>query len=793
MARPLRRTVIALAIVAGLLILVVALFDWNWLKGPIAWAVSQKTGRQFAIDGDLRVDLSARPRITADGVRLGNAAWGSEPDMLKIERLSLRVDLRELLRRRLVLPELVLSGPRLLLETGAAGERNWDLGRSPEARAPADSAALPAIGAVRIDDGALVYRDPSNGTDLEVAVSTPVQAPPEAQSLRARVRGRLGGRDVAVQRVESDLSRKPRIVAEGVVVGNAPWGSRPAMADIGRVVIRVDVAGLLNGRLALPELVLARPDILLEKTPDGRANWTLGGGKAQGAPPRIGVLRVEDGTLRYRDPQRDVDLRFRVATVEPRSPEAQPMMAVQGDGRYKGARFEARGRLGTVLSLHDVARPYPVDLRVRVGRTRAALQGTLTAPMELRGFNLAFELEGEDLSELYPFIPVPLPETPPYRLVGRLDHEGARWTFTGFQGQVGDSDLAGDFAVDLGGPRPALRGDLVSRNLDFDDLAGLVGAAPDPAGTASPEQRRRAAEQARRDRALPDRPYELERLRAVDADVRFRGKRLISQGLPLENLTAHLLLEDGRLTLRPLDFGVAGGRILTSLTMDAGREPIAATAEIAVQNLDLQRLFPAFRPNQSSAGRIGGSARLAARGNSVAEMLGSANGDLALTMSGGQLSNLLLELADLDVAQSLLIWLTGDRSAPVRCLVADFHAEDGVLTARTFVLDTTVTTITGEGTIDFRDELLDLRLTPRAKGPSLLVLRGPILVTGRIRQPAVRPDVGRLTMRAGVAAVLGLVLGPPGALLPLVQLGLARDADCPQLVARAEARVMPGS
>jgi len=74
-----------------------------------------------------------------------------------------------------------------------------------------------------------------------------------------------------------------------------------------------------------------------------------------------------------------------------------------------------------------------------------------------------------------------------------------------------------------------------------------------------------------------------------------------------------------------------------------------------------------------------------------------------------------------------------------------------------------------------------------------VVLRGPILVTGRLKQPAVGPDVGRLTMRAGVAAALGLVLGPPGALLPLVQLGLARDADCPQLVARAEAGAMPGS
>ncbi|MBI2878461.1 MAG: hypothetical protein HYY19_01930 [Candidatus Rokubacteria bacterium] len=51
-------------------------------------------------------------------------------------------------------------------------------------------------------------------------------------------------------------------------------------------------------------------------------------------------------------------------------------------------------------------------------------------------------------------------------------------------------------------------------------------------------------------------------------------------------------------------------------------------------------------------------------------------------------------------------------------LVANFHAERGVMTARTFVLDTTVTAITGEGTIDFRDEILDLRLTARPRAPA---------------------------------------------------------------------------
>ena len=58
-------------IIAGLvvaLILVVALFDWNWLRDPVARKVSRATGRTFAINGDLSVHLSLHPRVIANDV-----------------------------------------------------------------------------------------------------------------------------------------------------------------------------------------------------------------------------------------------------------------------------------------------------------------------------------------------------------------------------------------------------------------------------------------------------------------------------------------------------------------------------------------------------------------------------------------------------------------------------------------------------------------------------------------------------------------------------------------------------
>ena len=78
----------ALAAVAVILIGVLILFDWNWLTGPIESPVSGRLGRPFRIHGDLDVELSLQPRITIEGIELGNALWGSDAPMAKVDRVE---------------------------------------------------------------------------------------------------------------------------------------------------------------------------------------------------------------------------------------------------------------------------------------------------------------------------------------------------------------------------------------------------------------------------------------------------------------------------------------------------------------------------------------------------------------------------------------------------------------------------------------------------------------------------------------------------------------------------------
>ena len=58
------------------IVILIAVWDWNWFKGPIERRVEAATGREFAIEGDLDVDLDwTRPVVIANDVMLGNAGW----------------------------------------------------------------------------------------------------------------------------------------------------------------------------------------------------------------------------------------------------------------------------------------------------------------------------------------------------------------------------------------------------------------------------------------------------------------------------------------------------------------------------------------------------------------------------------------------------------------------------------------------------------------------------------------------------------------------------------------------
>ncbi len=561
---------------------------------------------------------------------------------------------------------------------------------------------------------------------------------PLANYLSGRV-----GRPVAIEgNLQGEWSLKPLFSVDSVTVRNASWSAEPVMARAQRVDVRVDVASLFSGPVSLPEVTLVQPQVLLERGADGHANWELPG---PSDIPVIGRLNIEDGVIRFLHSEAGTDVTVKVASSASPDSGTTPVH-FSGSGRLRNNPFTVEGDAASL---------------------------------------------GRDLSQLYPIVPVPFPWTPPYRVSGQLKHAGKVWTFNAFTGKVGESDVAGNFALDRSPAVPRVDADIVSQLLNYKDLGGLIGLPPAdaPPSARTAEQNQEAAKRAASGRVLPDRPYDLEKLRSVDAKLRFKGKRFMASNLPFDDMKMTMDLQGGVLKLQPLDFGVGGGDVKSTLVLDARNKVIKTNADVTVRNVELKQLLPGFKPPKGSAGKVGGRVRLSATGNSIADMLASSNGEVALISRGGEASALAVVLTNLDLARAVPLLLKGDENSAIHCVVADFVAENGTMAARTLVMDTEAEKILGEGSVDLANERYALTLSAKSKKASVMALRGPILIDGSFKSPKIHPATGPIAVRVGTSVALGVAATPVAALLPLIDFGGATDADCRALMQDAKENV----
>lgn len=571
------------------------------------------------------------------------------------------------------------------------------------------------------------------------------------------------------------------VQAHRLSLANADWSQTREMATADRLRLEVPFWPLLRGERLLRRLDLVRPRLLLERDAAGHANWQFDRpDRRQEAPGRawqFGELRIHQGELRVRDEPMDTGLELRVDSI-PVDDAGKTRLLGHGSGRFKGHEFNLEGRADspTVLFVSG-DEPYDIDFRARAGATRARIWGTLPVPLDPGRFTVHAQLSGDDLEDLYRLLGLALPSTPPYEISGLLERDGRIVRLRDMHGQLGDSDVAGSVTLDARGPKRLLQGELQSKRLDFDDLAGLVGAPPgtSPGETASEPQRAEARERARSSRVLPDKPYDLRKLASMNADVHLQADRVDAGKIPIERIATHFRLQDSVLRLDPLDVGFAGGSVKGHVRLDARREKIDASAKLAVRQIDLRRLWPNMQP--PNVGHVNGDIDLKGRGNSVAQMLASADGRAGAAIGRGRFSNLLLELAGLDVAEALKFLIGKDRTVKLRCAYGEFVVQDGKAKAQSLVFDTTDTVIFGSGNINLADESLALGLNPQPKDFSPVTLRGPLEIKGTFKHPSFRPKPRPLVARAAAAVAL-FTIAPPAALLALIETGPGENVDC---------------
>lgn len=537
------------------------------------------------------------------------------------------------------------------------------------------------------------------------------------------------GRELTIRGgIDLKLSLEPRVVVEDVALSNAPWGKAPQMISAKRVEAQLALLPLLRRDFEVRSFALIEPTIALETDSKGTGNWEFHDSTADGstrAPAAatplgglfVGDLAITNGSLSYRDGESGKVTAVTIEALSLNARDSQSAVSARFRGTIDDVSVAIEGDLGPLALLAQRRWPYPVSLKGQVGGHDAALV------TKLRVEDNTVSLDPLDVA-------------------------------------AGKSKLGGRMQVTTGKPRPKLKFNLSAPALALADLP-LAAPAHSPPAKAAAKSRYVFSEQ----------PIGFSGLKAVDATGDIALDALVlPDGQRLEHVRVQIGLQNGVLDVPVIQASALGGTLAAQLKVDANREADPALAlKVDAKNLDLAAILAAFDIKRDvRGGKTSVSTDIAARGVSPRHWASSANGILTAIVGPASLGH---PKGDADsafnrMADAVNPFRKMDTSTELHCAVVRLPLRDGVANVdRSIAIETDKLGASASGTLDFRNETLDLSIKPQLRqGISINVAEIAQLV--RFHGPFTSPTVAiDAVATAATVARIGAAVSTGGASL----------------------------
>jgi uncharacterized protein involved in outer membrane biogenesis len=543
------------------------------------------------------------------------------------------------------------------------------------------------------------------------------------------------GRDLEVRGGASiALSLHPRIVLNDVVLSNAPWGVARELAHIERLELATALLPLFSRRFELTRVVLVKPVVALEADGKGQKNWQPPGAPAAGssgaggglaAAVAIGDIEISDGLVTWRDGPKGVPTRLSIAALSLRSQPLRSNVAVDFTGAVGDTRVKVAGDVGAFTVLLARTSAYPVDLRGEVAGQKFAIAARIT--------------------------------TQP------------RYVFDDLKLALGENAVSGTLAVDTAGARP-------KATFDLRAPAVALQGVPIPATPAAP-----VAANPGRSTLIPDTQLSFAPLRLADADGKLAIDKLtLASGRQLGQVRLAFTLDNGKLDVSSFSVAAFGGTLRGSTTVDASRgDDAAVRLRLDADGLALGAVLAALgQAREVRGGTLDVDADLTMRGNSPHEWASTASGSFRAVSGKATLTNAKVDAAIMidRLTEAINPFRTRDPSTDLVCAVVRLPLRNGVANVdRSIAIETDKIGVSASGTLDFRNETLDLTFQPKVrKGISIdfAGLADLVRLRGPFASPSLAVDVAG---SAKVIASVGAAIGTGG--ISAVAQGLLSWAD----------------
>ena len=424
---------IALWLASGLTLLLIAGFCWLWFgnlgvfKPQLERLVSEKTGREFVIDGRFDVDLGHETVIIAEEVRFENADWSEYRQMLEVGYLEVRVDTFSLFGAPLTIELVEVDDVEIRLEQPESGVPNWRIlptaGRADPGTVDDGSILDVIVGTIDADEVHIVYESPERTGPLDLRITSLRQEHRQDDFLELALDGELNERNfdiravagtwnalLAEKNVEYEIEGQldtfslfSKGTIDDLVAPNRPLltfaASGPDINDLLRL-LKIEEGG--KGDIDLTGSLTPEEDGPLTLDVEGRlGQMTI---DASGSVSDLQSLEQFDATLRASSPDLSRILAlfgFEGVRKAPftldldASRQGRVLEIERAHLEFADAEFDVRARLPGFPSLDDGnAR---IDIK---GSDFARLRELLQLPGAAEGpFSLGLELESDEQGE----------------------------------------------------------------------------------------------------------------------------------------------------------------------------------------------------------------------------------------------------------------------------------------------------------------------------------------------------------------------------------------------------------
>ena len=581
-----------------------------------------------------------------------------------------------------------------------------------------------------------------------------------------------------------------------LIIAAPAWSSKPYFVDGSNIMLKlryIDIWRAYRGQpLHINSLQAYKLDGYIERMADGRASWQFS--NQPDAPnnaltlPSFDQLLITNGLLHIIDEPLKSNIEAKLTFVSnstaPNSAASNSpninssasnlsKLTASATGQFKALPLKieliSSGAIPSGINNTNIVNtnktPVAMTLNATLGRANLRFKGTTQDMMHPSHFAGNFNLGGPSLAAVGELVGVTLPTTAVFNANGAIEKQESMWNIKINQMAIGGSRLNGRFSYDTSSTMPLLKGQLRG-SLVITDLGPALGVN---------------ANSKIKNKVLPRRAFDLASLRKMNADVAIDMQYVdlkTSYLEPLKPLQANLTLKSGVLKLKNIKTATANGQLTGDMGLDGRGTKALWDANLAWNGVRLERWIKQKRGNGLPpyiSGKLNGKAILKGQGKSTSEILASLTGSIRSELNQGAISHLSIELAGLDIAQSIGVLFKGDDALPIQCAVVDLQAKNGILMPRVMVVDTSDTTLWVDGSVSLASETLNLRAMALPKDFSPLTIRTPLHVNGSFANPDVSLEKKPVGLKLAAAALLALI-NPLVAVLPLLDTGDTKEA-----------------